>query len=293
MEESKGVITAEHLAAIGTSKGWNTTWLSEQLYGILAEATLLGSRAKRSVMALELEGTIHGAKIYRAFAHEHLDGSQKATVTLGTNITKPPMAPMDEFEERLRIYGQDEERYERLSEQKVGELAFVHLQDLIPAEVRVRFENEKHNFTNVADLRGFFEKVIEDYRASSGSKKKPRPLHALTTGAKEEGEGGFPEVIEEGNLLYSLLCHASEGDAAKILGPAELMSFVKWRKGGGKGYSKGGFKGSGGGGKASTWSPTVGTASRSASGTAASRQGLFRGRLRVLQATRAPQVGVP
>ena len=76
------------------------------------------------------------------------------------------MASMDEFEDRLRTYDQDLETYERLSEQKVGELAFVHLQDMIPQEVRARFHNEKHNFTKVVHLREFFRRVIEDYKSA-------------------------------------------------------------------------------------------------------------------------------
>ena len=96
--------------------------------------------------------------MYRAFAHEHLDGSQKATVSLGVEITKPAMVSIDEFEDRLRTYDQDIERYERLSEQKAGELAFVHLQDMIPQEVRAIFDNEKHNFSKVVHLREFFRR---------------------------------------------------------------------------------------------------------------------------------------
>ena len=230
-------MTKECLDQIGKDKGWNTKWLNEQLYGILAEATGLGSRAKGTVMAVEVEKDVNGAKVYRAFAIEHLDGSQQATVALGRKITKPSVAPMDEFEDRLRLYDQDRERYERLTKQVVGELAFVHLQDMIPQEARARFELEKHNFSKVTHLRDFFRKVIADFKASGGVKKKPRALNELAASERYD-QDQEPEVPEEGNLLFSLLCHASDEDAAKILGPKELLSFQKWRSAGGKGYNR-------------------------------------------------------
>ena len=140
LEGTQGAVTEQVLENLGAKTGWKVGWLNSQLYGILAEAS--SGRAKNSVMAQEHQERINGATLYRAFAHEHLDGFQKATVSLGVKITKPAMASMDEFEDRLRTYDQDLERYERLSEQKVGELAFVHLQDMIPQEVRARFDNE-------------------------------------------------------------------------------------------------------------------------------------------------------
>ena len=156
------------------------------------------------------------------------------------------MASMDEFEDRLRTYDQDLERYERLSEQKVGELAFVHLQDMIPQEVRARFDNEKHNFSKVVHLMEFFRRVIEDYKASA-PKKKVKALNELVARMAEEETADS----EEGNLLFSLLCHASEEDVAKVLSPSELMTFVKWRSkgGGGKGYNGGSYAARAGGNK--------------------------------------------
>ena len=117
-------------------------------------------------MGLEHEKETNGAKIYLSLAHEHLDGSQKVTVSLGVRITKPTMASMDDFEESLRLYDQDRERCERLSGQSVGELAFVHLQDMISQEVRGKFENEKHNSRILAHFREFFDRVIEDFKAN-------------------------------------------------------------------------------------------------------------------------------
>ena len=108
--------------------------------------------------------------------------------------------------------------------------------------------------------------MIEDYKASGGSKKKPRALHELAASAHDQLEGEDVEGAEKINLLYSLLCHASEEDAAKILGPTELMSFVKWRKDGSKGYGKGGYRGGSGGGKGQTWTPTAGTAAKTSTG---------------------------
>ena len=189
LEETHSEMTKECLDKIGKDKGWNTKWLNEQLYGILAEATGLGSRAKGTVMAVEVEKDVNGAKVYRAFAIEHLDGSQQATVALGRKITKPPVAPMDEFEDRLRLYDQDRERCERLTKQLVGEPAFVHVQDMIPQEARARFELEKHNFSTVAHLRDFFKKVIADCKASgeAESAERTRGGRALQPG---RGTGG-------------------------------------------------------------------------------------------------------
>ena len=51
--------------------------------------------------------------------------------------------------------------------------------------------------------------------------------------------------VPENNMLYSLLCHASDEDIAKILPAAEIMTCVKWKKGGGKGIFRGGSRGGG------------------------------------------------
>ena len=251
LESSKGEINLEVMKELKRVKKWDVVWLNEQLYGILAEGTQIASRAKGTVMSLESESDVNGAKAYRAFARKHLDGSQRSTVALGTRITKPSMAPMDEFEDRLRLYDQDRERYERLSGQVVGELAFVHLQDMIPQEVRGKFDNEKHNFTKLEHLRAFFTRVIDDYKASGAPKRKLKGLNELSNGevADQAQEADEPE---EGNTLYQLLCHASDEDVAKILGPSELQSFVRWKQAGGKGYTR--YQASGSGGKkGSSW----------------------------------------
>ena len=120
LEADQGNITKENLAAIGRDKGWKADWLNEQLYGILAEATAKDSRAKSTVMSLEIQRATNGAEVYRKFAHEHLDGSQRSQVALGVKISKPPQASMDKFEEMLRMYDQDLERYQRLTGQTVG-----------------------------------------------------------------------------------------------------------------------------------------------------------------------------
>ena len=65
-----------------------------------------------------------------------MDGSQAATVALGQRITEPAMATMDTFEDRLRAYDQYKDRYERLANQTVAELAYIHLPKMIPLEAR-------------------------------------------------------------------------------------------------------------------------------------------------------------
>ena len=266
LEADKGNITESNLAAIGKLKSWNTAWLNDQLYGILAEATAIGSRAKGAVMAMELKKSIHGATVYRKFAREHLDGSQRAQVALGVKITKLMPSPMDEFEDRLRTYDQDLERYERLTKQTVGELVFVHLQEMIPTEAKQRFDNERHNFTKVAELREFFSRIIEDHKAS-GTKRKPKTLQELTAEIPNQDEGEGQDQPVDGGLLYSVPAYASDEDVGKISGPTEPLSFVKWRNRGGKGSGKFGPKG-GTGGKGQPWGSNAEKGQTSSSGSA-------------------------
>ena len=113
MTDSMGVVTAQVLKDQGMAKGWKIEWLNTQLYGVLAEAT--SGRAKQTVMGRENDTSFNGAAIYKEFAHQHLDGSKQATVALGKRITEPPAAPLDEFEDRLREWDKERERYERLA----------------------------------------------------------------------------------------------------------------------------------------------------------------------------------
>ena len=248
LEDTKGKVTLEVLKNQAVLTGWNVVRLNAELYGILAEATK--GRAKGAVMAREQDTHVNGSELYREWAVEHLDGSKKATVALGVKITDPAMASLEELEDRLRAWDLDKERYERLAEQKVGELAFIHLQKMMPAEVKAKWDNEKHNYTKVSQLRDFYARVIEDHKASGGIKRKPRTINELSaeieaSAAAQEGA----EIPEEGNLLYSLLCHASDEDIAKVLPPAELLTFVRWRQKGGKSSGKGGAAGGRNGGK--------------------------------------------
>ena len=50
-------------------------------------------------------------------------GMHHATVALGQRLTKPPRALLEDFEQKLIEYDRDKEKYERLSQTKMGELA--------------------------------------------------------------------------------------------------------------------------------------------------------------------------
>ena len=57
---------------------------------------------------------------------------RRRPAALGEIIVNPPQSSIDQLEERLLEWDNDLERYERLAETKVGPLAFVHLQKLMP-----------------------------------------------------------------------------------------------------------------------------------------------------------------
>ena len=68
----------------------------------------------------------------------------------------------------------------------------------------------------VKKLKAFFARVIDDWKASGGEKKKARIVGELATGqaVTEDAE----EATEPDNLWYSLLCLASEANITKVLG---------------------------------------------------------------------------
>ena len=125
-------------------------WMNMQLYGVLAEICV--GKAKNKVVAYESQEDINGAFIYREFAREHLNASKTGTVALGTRITRPAQATMDTFEDRLLLWETEKEQYQRITGNKIGELALIHLQDMMPEEVKKRFEHERHNLLLVEDL---------------------------------------------------------------------------------------------------------------------------------------------
>ena len=77
---------------------------------------------KNSVIAREHEKEINGADLYRGTAYQHLESSQKGHVALGTRITKPSQAKMEDFEDRLREYDKDVEQYKRLTGNSIDKL---------------------------------------------------------------------------------------------------------------------------------------------------------------------------
>ena len=110
----------------------------------------------------------------------------------------------------------------------MGELAYIHLQDMIPEESLDKWEKEKRNLTTLTELRSFFTNLIRDFKAS-GSKRKPerkgRLVGELAVGA-EDLEDVLP--ANEGGLLFQLISLATEEEAARVLSPADLQTFVRW-----------------------------------------------------------------
>ena len=155
------------------------------------------------MFAREGEPTINGAILYREFAREHLNASQEWVVALGVRLTRPIQASMDTFEERLMAWDQDKEKYKRMTQQGLGDLSYIYLQDMMPDEVKARFELDKHNIETIGKLRSFFTHMISDNK--SAKKKKSKGLHELL---KEAGSSEGSPDGEGGNLLYSLLSHA-------------------------------------------------------------------------------------
>ena len=79
-------------------------------------------------------------QLYKEFSKEHLDGSQLAIVSLGERITDPPQATLSGFEDALRDWDSNKERYERIAKTTVNELAFICLQKMILEEAKPRVE---------------------------------------------------------------------------------------------------------------------------------------------------------
>ena len=95
--------------------------------------------------------------------------------------------------------------YNRMSTSGVSvELKPVYLEDLMPTELQPRYGLEKHTLREYAQLKGWFDRMIFDYK----NKKSIRPargLHELEErrpeGTSEQGELNKPGD----NMLYSLL----------------------------------------------------------------------------------------
>ena len=67
-------------------------------------------------MVSRVDGTVtNGAVIYRVFAREHLDASRAGTVALGERLTSPLQSTMEEFEEKLKTWDLEKERYKRMT----------------------------------------------------------------------------------------------------------------------------------------------------------------------------------
>ena len=140
---------------------------------------------------------------------------------------------------------------------KEGEFALVYLKDLMPEHLKPRYDLEKHRLTTMKDLREFFDRQILDWKADK-AQKPGRGLHELEAPkAEDPGEGG--EAEEDGSQWWcTLLSWMGEEDVAKILTGPQLLSFQRWKKGGGKGKTGGGGGGS--------WRPGPGSSGAAAPG---------------------------
>ena len=85
-------------------------------------------------------------------------------MALGVRLTRPAPASMETFEERLMSWDQDREKYKRMTQQDVGDLAWAYLQDMMPEEVRARFDLDKHNLETLDKLRKFFTRMKNDHK---------------------------------------------------------------------------------------------------------------------------------
>ena len=92
-----------------------------------------------------------------------MDGSQAATAALGERICNPPQAALDTSDKILE-WDNDLERYERLAETKVGPLAYVHMQKLMPEEAKPKWELERHVSITIESLRKFYIRIIDEYK---------------------------------------------------------------------------------------------------------------------------------
>ena len=151
---------------------WDVGHLNEQLYGVPSEVST--GRANNSVIAREGEPTINGAILYREFVREHLNASQEGVVALGVRLSRPTQASMDTFEERLMAWDQDKEKYKRMTQQDLGDLSYIYLQDMMPDELKARFELGKHNIETIGKFGSFFTRMISDNK--SAKKKKEQGL---------------------------------------------------------------------------------------------------------------------
>ena len=103
---------------------------------------------------------------------------------------------MDSFGERLQRWDREKEQYERITNNHIGELALIYLQDMMPKQIRPTFELEKHNILTVAQLRTFFNRIIDDHK--NDTKHGGDGLHEVRKGEPEEntenaGEAEFTE----------------------------------------------------------------------------------------------------
>ena len=147
---------------------------------------------------------------------------------------------MDTFEDRLMKYDTEMDQYQRMTGNTFGELAMIHLQDMMPDEVRSRWENEKHNLLTLVDMRKLFGRMIDDHKNGAALKVKTRPLAEMGREHPDEDPEGQTEEEEAANNMWGA-----------------MMSFV--RKGGGKGFNRFGKVAWGNGGGGNRQAPGGGT----------------------------------
>ena len=121
----------------------NMVWLNEQVYRILSETSV--GKLSEIVMGKEKDVNTNGARIFRDLTRDVLDSSREGMVALALRVVKPAKATMDHFEERLRSWEEDVERYGRFSDNEVNDdLKPVDLQDLMPEALKPRFDLERN-----------------------------------------------------------------------------------------------------------------------------------------------------
>ena len=238
LEELNEEMTFDVLDAKRTSAGWNTEWLNEQLYGVLAE--IATGSLKEKVMSTVQLTMYNGAKLLRDLAREHVGASKAGTAALGRRITKPAQSEMKDFEQRLLDWDMDAATYTRITGEKLLELRVEYLKDMMPGEVADRYETEKHRINSYEELWTFFSRIIADWKNDprSVSRKPGRLLKELETEMPRE-HAEEPSEDPENNLW------------------TQLMSFIRTKggKGGkgnwGKGFENGKGAGAPGGGTSS------------------------------------------
>ena len=197
--------------------GWNIPWMNKQLYGVFCEIAI--GKAKSKVVSNKRFVDHNGSLIYRELAREHLSASRSGVVALGTRLTKPTRATIEDFEVRLMQWDLEREQYKMITGNDVGELPLIYLQDMMPEDVCRRYELEKHNTLKVEDLRAFFRRLIDAHK--SAPRGKGRGLHDLD--AERVGREEPGERLEE---------HKGEENDDNLWN--QLCSFIR-RKGRGKG----------------------------------------------------------